>query len=79
MRGFAIESEIRHSCRVHAGLLDAFIALTQAELERHGPGFIEESLGELLETLRNERKAFGAVGGVMPVSLALVANIENAA
>ncbi|WP_119678758.1 hypothetical protein [Indioceanicola profundi] len=76
MRGFAIESEIRHSCHVHARLLDAFIALTQAELNRHGPGFIEESLSELLEALHNERKAFGAIGGVIPASLVLV---ENAA
>ena len=79
MRGVSIDQEIRHSCRVHASLLDAFIALTQAELERHGPGFIEESLTELLESLRGERKVFGALGGVVPVSRDLPGSIGNAA
>jgi hypothetical protein len=76
MRGPAIESDIRQSCHVHARLLDAFIALTAAELERCAQGFVEESLSELLETLRSERKVYGALGGVMPIQ---AAGIENAA
>ncbi|QJE72581.1 hypothetical protein HHL28_05240 [Aerophototrophica crusticola] len=76
MRGVMIESEVRHSARVHAGLLDSFIALTEAELARHANGFVEESLRELLETLRNERRAYGVIGGVAPV---LMPVIENAA
>ncbi|HYE52102.1 MAG TPA: hypothetical protein VEB20_21075 [Azospirillaceae bacterium] len=76
MRGFAIESDIRHSCRVHARLLDSFIDLTRAELEQHGPGFVEESLRELLESLRSERRAYGVLAGVVPVSKPV---IENAA
>jgi len=74
MRGFAIDTEIRHSCHVHARLLDAFIALTQAELSNHAPGFVEESLGELLENLRAERRAYGALGGVMPAPAPAIVN-----
>lgn len=76
MRGVAIETEIRRSCHVHARLLDAFIALTTAELDRQGPGFVEESLQELLETLRTERKIYGIAGGIMPIQTPA---IENAA
>ncbi|MFC7332962.1 hypothetical protein [Rhodocista pekingensis] len=76
MRGIAIESEVRHSCRVHARLLDAFIDLTREELGRHTPGFVEESLRELLETLRTERKLYGSLGAITPVAHR---PIENAA
>jgi len=77
MRGFAIESEVRHSCRVHARLLDAFIEMTSAELQNHNSSaFVAESLQELLETLRSERKAYGALGGMVVVTGPA---IENAA
>lgn len=76
MRGAVIETEIRHSCSVHASLLDSFIELTQAELAQHNPGFVEESLAELLESLRSERRLYGVIGGVRPV---VVPAIENAA
>lgn len=76
MRGVAIESEIRRAAYIHASLLDSFIALTEAELADHDSGFIAESLQELLETLRSERRAYGSVGGVMAVPMAV---IENAA
>jgi len=65
MRGSAIKEEIRIACHVHARLLDSFIALTEAELGRHESGFVEESLQEMLESLRSERKSFGALGGVV--------------
>ncbi|HYC05522.1 MAG TPA: hypothetical protein VED40_19680 [Azospirillaceae bacterium] len=76
MRGYAITSDLRHSCRVHARLLDAFIELTTAELERHGPGFVEESLNELLESLRADRRNYGMLAGVVEVEAEM---IENAA
>ncbi len=76
MRGVAIETEIRRSCHVHARLLDAFIALTAAELDRHSSGFVGESLQELLEALRTERKVYGVAGGIMPMTAPV---IENAA
>lgn len=76
MRGVAIKTQIRHSCHVHARLLDAFIALTAAELDRQGPGFVAESLEELLHALRAERKVYGVTGGILPIESTV---IENAA
>lgn len=79
MRGAALDLEIRHSCRVHAKLLDAFIALTEAELERHGPGFIEESLTELLDSLRQDRRTFGTLAGVVAMPRLPLEEMGNAA
>ncbi|HEV7370985.1 hypothetical protein [Arenibaculum sp.] len=67
-----IPSEIRASCRVHARLLDAFIEITRAELDRQTCTFAQESLRETLEGLRADRKAYGALAG-------LVAVVDNAA
>jgi hypothetical protein len=67
-----IPSEIRASCRVHARLLDAFIEITRAELDRQTCSFAQESLRETLEGLRADRKAYGALAG-------LVAVVDNAA
>lgn len=63
-----IADEVRKACRLHARLLDAFIELTQKELNQLQPGFAEESLRESLERLRAARKDYGSVGGVVLVS-----------
>lgn len=68
MPNVMIAAEVRDACRIHARLLDAFIELTQHELNQLPPGFAEESLRESLETLRAARKIYGAFGGVMAVS-----------
>lgn len=74
MRAVAIKTDVRHSCLVHARLLDAFIALTTAELDRQGNGFVSESLTELLESLREERKVYGVLGGIAPAPLIAIGN-----
>lgn len=64
-----IADEIRNACRLHARLLDAFIDMTQKELNQLAPGgFAEESLRESLERLRAARREYGSVGGVVLVS-----------
>ncbi|NYZ11988.1 hypothetical protein HL658_05455 [Azospirillum sp. RWY-5-1] len=64
----AVADELRKACRLHARLLDAFIELTQKELNQLPPGFAEESLRESLETMRAARKTYGSAGGVFVVS-----------
>jgi hypothetical protein len=68
MRNPVIASELRSACRVHARLLDTFIELTRVELERQTCAFAQESLRESLELLRADRKAYGALGGLIAVS-----------
>ena len=68
MRTPVITPELRSACRVHARLLDSFIELTRAELDRHTCAFTQESLRETLELLRADRKAYGALGGLIAVS-----------
>ena len=68
MRNPVIASELRSACRVHARLLDTFIELTRAELDRQTCTFAQESLRETLETMRADRKAYGALGGLIAVS-----------
>jgi hypothetical protein len=68
MRSPVIASELRSACRVHARLLDSFIELTRAELDRQTCGFAQESLRETLELMRADRKAYGALGGLIAVS-----------
>lgn len=63
-----VADDVRNACRLHARLLDAFIELTQKELNQLPPGFAEESLRESLERLRAARKEYGSVGGVVLVS-----------
>lgn len=63
-----VAEEVRKACRIHARLLDAFIELTQKELNQLQPGFTEESLQESLEKLRAARKSYGAMAGVTAVS-----------
>ena len=63
-----VADEVRKACRIHARLLDAFIELTQKELNQLPPGFTEESLQESLEKLRAARKNYGAMAGVVAVS-----------
>ena len=68
MPGPYISEDIRMACRIHARLLDAFIELTQKELNQLQPGFAEESLRETLENMRAARKSYGSAGGVFVVS-----------
>jgi len=63
-----VAEEVRKACRIHARLLDAFIEMTQKELNQLPPGFAEESLQESLEKLRAARKSYGATAGVVAVS-----------
>lgn len=63
-----IADEVRQACRIHARLLDAFIELTQIELEKLELGFAEESLRESLEKMRAARRSYGTLAGVVPVS-----------
>lgn len=60
-----IADEVRTASRIHARLLDGFIAMTERELAGLAPGFAEESLIESLERLRAARKSYGAVAGVV--------------
>lgn len=68
MPASAVADEVRKACRLHARLLDAFIELTQKELNQLPPGFAEESLRESLENMRAARKTYGSAGGVFVVS-----------
>ena len=68
MRTPVIAPEIRSACRVHARLLDTFIELTRAELDNQTCTFAQESLRETLEMMRADRKAYGALGGLIAVS-----------
>jgi hypothetical protein len=68
MSSFKVAEDIRTASRIHARLLDAFIALTMDELAVLPTGYVEESLRESLESLRAERRAYGTMAGVMPVS-----------
>jgi hypothetical protein len=63
-----VAEEVRKACRIHARLLDAFIEMTQKELNQLSPGFAQESLQESLETMRAARKNYGAMAGVVAVS-----------
>ncbi len=60
--------EVRKACRIHARLLDAFIAMTENELSQLSSGFAEESLLESLENMRSARKSYGSMAGVITVS-----------
>ncbi len=62
-----VPAEVRAACRVHARLLDSFIDITRAEIDRQTCQFTQESLRETLETLRSDRKAYGTLAGVMAV------------
>ena len=68
MRTPVIAPEIRSACRVHARLLDTFIELTRAELDKQTCTFAQESLRETLEMMRADRNAYGALGGLIAVS-----------
>ncbi len=59
---------IAQSSRVHARLIERFIEVTEAELASQTDTFVRESLEDLLYTMRHDRRGYGALGGVMPVS-----------
>jgi hypothetical protein len=71
MRTNQLVEDIRSACHVHARLLDAFIALTTAEIERLPPGFTQESLRELLDHLRLDRRNYGCVAPLRAVETPL--------
>lgn len=71
MRRLPIDADLRQSAQVHARLLDQFMAITRQELERQDSAFVQESLTELLGTLRDERRLYGTLGAVAPVADAL--------
>ncbi len=75
MRRFPIDAELCQSAQVHARLLDRFMAITRQELARHETDFVQESLQELLTTLRDERRTYGTLGAVAPV----IADLGDAA
>jgi hypothetical protein len=68
MRRLPIDADLRQSAQVHARLLEQFVAITRKELERHESEFVQESLTELLGTLREERRSYGILGAVGPVA-----------
>lgn len=67
MKTVMLSDEVRHACRVHARLLDRFIEATRVELEKTDCAFTQESLGEFLETLRSDRRIYGAIAGLVTV------------
>lgn len=74
-----IADEVRTASRIHARLLDGFIAMTERELAALAPGFAEESLQESLERLRAARKSYGSMAGVVAVTTERVLVASNAA
>ncbi|MDR3515646.1 MAG: hypothetical protein P4M00_07515 [Azospirillaceae bacterium] len=54
-------AELRESCRSHARLLDSFIEMTRAELERQSSAFARESLSDMLDALHEDRRCYGAL------------------
>jgi len=65
MRRPQLAEDIRESCRVHARLLDTFIAITADELAQAPKGFVADSLRETLDLLREERRLYGSVGPLL--------------
>lgn len=53
-----VNAQLREAAFVQARLLDRFIALACDEQERCD-GFTRDSLDDLIETLRDERRALG--------------------
>ena len=76
MRRPYISAELRDACRTHVRLLDKLIELTASELEASSSDFTTESLQELLESMREERRTYGAFAS--PVTV-YTAQIDNAA
>lgn len=74
MHGAIINDEVQHAAFVHARLLDGFIQATELEMAQQEEGFLRESLRELLEVLRNERRGYGAVSGVISVMFPEIGN-----
>jgi len=60
-----LSEDIRESCRVHARLLDTFIAMTADELAPAPMGFVADSLRETLDILREERRLYGSAGPLL--------------
>ncbi|UEM23348.1 hypothetical protein JL100_011645 [Skermanella mucosa] len=59
---------LAQSSRVHARLIERFIEVTESELAGQSDPFVRESLQDLLSTMRDDRRGYGMIGGVMAVS-----------
>ncbi|QQP87338.1 hypothetical protein IGS68_14530 [Skermanella sp. TT6] len=59
---------LAQSSRVHARLIERFIEVTESELAGQSDPFVRESLLDLLSTMRDDRRCYGMIGGVMAVS-----------
>lgn len=67
MSASLLPTELRYACRIHAALLDQFIEITRLEIEKQPAGFVKDSLQELLDSLRTDRKHYGALASVIAV------------
>jgi hypothetical protein len=67
MASSPIAAELRNASRVHARLLDGFIEMTRTELDKQSCSFAQESLREMLESLRADRKHYGTLAGLVAV------------
>jgi len=61
MRRSHVAADINEACLVHARLLDSFIELVREELKATDSAFLEDSLNEMMEQLRSERRLYGTV------------------
>ena len=59
---------LAQSSRVHARLIERFIDVTESELAGQSDPFVRENLQDLLSTMRDDRRGYGMIGGVMAVS-----------
>lgn len=70
-RPFALPTVSRHleeAAFVQARLLDGFIALAKEAWDRE-QGFTRESIGDLLDTLREERRSLGQLARPRVIAL----------
>lgn len=74
MHGAIVNDEVQHAAFVHARLLDGFIQATELEMAQQDDGFLKESLRELLEVLRKERRVYGAASGVISMMFPEIGN-----
>ncbi len=58
MESAVVSQAIRRASLAHIGLIDEFIQVTEALMRDHGEAFVQESLGDLLESLRAERDGY---------------------
>lgn len=69
MGAIAKVQNITASSLAHIDLLDEFIDITQTRMAAQHDGFVRESLGELLESLRQERQGYAALLDSLPFTI----------